>query len=86
MNENNVTIVVPGSYSIAPYGGWLAGGGHSPLASLYGLGADQPLSLEVVTADGTFVTASLDENADLFYSLRGGGGGMLQYTNMSLVR
>jgi FAD/FMN-containing dehydrogenase len=73
MNENNMTLVVPGSYTVAPYGGWMAGGGHNPLASYYGLGADQPLSIQVVTADGKFVTASPSENTDLFYALRGGG-------------
>ncbi|KAH8198309.1 hypothetical protein TruAng_007511 [Truncatella angustata] len=73
MNRYNVTLVVPGSYTIAPYGGWVAGGGHNPLASLYGLGADQPLLLQVVTADGRFVTASPEENTDLFYALCGGG-------------
>lgn len=74
MAENNVTIVVPGSYTIAPYGGWMAAGGHNPLASYYGLGADQVLSLQVVTADGMFVTASTEKNQELFYALRGGGG------------
>jgi FAD/FMN-containing dehydrogenase len=55
-------------------GGYLAGGGHSPLASIYGMAADQVLAYEVVTADGRFVTASNAVNADLFWALRGGGG------------
>ena len=55
-------------------GGYLAGGGHSPLSSVYGMAADQVLSIEVVTPDGRFVTASLDQNSDLFWGLRGGGG------------
>lgn len=57
------------------YGGYTQGGGHSPLSSLYGMGADQVLSAQVVTADGKFITASADENPDLFWALRGGGGG-----------
>lgn len=39
------------------------------------MGADQVLSAEVVTADGMFITASFDKNQDLFWALRGGGGG-----------
>jgi len=57
-------------------GGYLAGGGHSPLSSLYGMAADQVLAIEIVTPDGRFVTASEESNNDLFWALRGGGGGM----------
>lgn len=38
------------------------------------MAADQVLSIEVVTPDGRFVTASLEQNPDLFWGLRGGGG------------
>lgn len=74
MDKYNVTFVVAGGYTVGAYGGWMAGGGHSALASKYGLGADQVLSLQVVTADGRFVTADPEQNTDLFYALRGGGG------------
>lgn len=73
MDENEMTLVCPGRYTVGVYGGWIQGGGHSALASLYGMGSDQVLSLEVVTADGRFVTADTEENSDLFYALRGGG-------------
>lgn len=53
----------------------MLGGGHSPLSSLYGMAADQILAMEVVTADGRFVTASPTYNSDLFWAMRGGGGG-----------
>jgi FAD/FMN-containing dehydrogenase len=56
-------------------GGWIQGGGHSPMSSLWGMGADQALGFEVVTSDGQFVTANKDTNADLYWALRGGGGG-----------
>jgi len=39
------------------------------------MGADQALGFEVVTSDGQFVTANKDTNADLYWALRGGGGG-----------
>ena len=55
-------------------GGYILGGGHSPLGSIYGMGADQVLAMEVVTPDGQFVTASFNENKELFWGLRGGGG------------
>src|SRR4029450_9913048 len=40
----------------------------------YGLTIDQLLSVDVVTADGEFVKAGENENADLFWGVRGGGG------------
>lgn len=55
-------------------GGYLAGGGHSPVTPIYGLGSDQVLSIDVVTPDGRFVTADETQNEDLFWAIRGGGG------------
>jgi FAD/FMN-containing dehydrogenase len=71
----NVTVVVPLDPTVGYGGGWILGGGHGPLTSLRGLGADQVLSFNVVTADGRFITADADQNQDLFFALRGGGGG-----------
>jgi hypothetical protein len=56
-------------------GGFTQGGGHSLLSTKYGMGADQALEWEVVTADGTLVTASPTRNSDLYWALSGGGGG-----------
>jgi hypothetical protein len=72
--HGNMSIAVPLDASVGHGGGWQLGGGHGPLTSLRGLGADQILSLNVVTADGRFVTADLNQNTDLFFALRGGGG------------
>jgi hypothetical protein len=55
-------------------GGYIQGGGHGPLSSKFGLAADQALEFEVVTANGTLLTASNTSNSDLFWALRGGGG------------
>jgi hypothetical protein len=56
-------------------GGYMLGGGHSPLSSLYGLAADHVLGFEVVTPLGEFLSANSTSNTDLFWALRGGGGG-----------
>ncbi|KAK4184562.1 hypothetical protein QBC35DRAFT_505668 [Podospora australis] len=68
--------VVSGSCpTVGPTGGFTQGGGHSPLSAKYGLAADQVLEFEVVTAAGQHTTASPTKNIDLFWALRGGGGG-----------
>ena len=53
----------------------MQGGGHSSLSPLHGLAVDNLLEADIVTADGTLVTANSCTNADLFWALRGGGGG-----------
>jgi hypothetical protein len=53
----------------------MQGGGHGPASHEYGLGADQVLEAIVVLADGSIVTASPCEHPDLFFAIRGGGGG-----------
>jgi FAD binding domain/Berberine and berberine like len=54
--------------------GLTLGGGIGWLMRKYGLTIDQLLSVDLVTADGQFVKASADENADLFWGVRGAGG------------
>ncbi|KAK6213639.1 fad binding domain-containing protein [Colletotrichum tabaci] len=56
-------------------GGYVQGGGHSALSTVYGLAADNTLSFEVVTPTGDLVTASRTQNEDLYWALSGGGGG-----------
>jgi FAD/FMN-containing dehydrogenase len=45
------------------------------MSSMYGLAADQVLALEVVLANGRFVTVTEKTDPDLFWAIRGGGGG-----------
>lgn len=73
-NKGGFTVVGGEGRTVGVAGGYLAGGGHSPLSGLYGMAADQVLAMEVVLPNGRFVTASDDVNSDLFWALRGGGG------------
>ena len=54
--------------------GLTLGGGIGYLARGCGLSIDNLISADMVTAEGKFVTASADDNEDLFWGLRGGGG------------
>ncbi|KAI8819507.1 uncharacterized protein EV422DRAFT_115583 [Fimicolochytrium jonesii] len=61
--------------TVGVIGGYLQGGGHSPLSRTYGMASDQVLEFKVVTADGQLRTANSCTNQDIFFALRGGGVG-----------
>ncbi|KAK4245562.1 hypothetical protein C7999DRAFT_34050 [Corynascus novoguineensis] len=84
--QYNITLPAASCLTVGSYGGWITGGGHSPLSSKFGLGVDQVLSLQVVTADGRYVTANPKTNEDLFFALRGGGGSTYGIVTSAIVK
>ena len=66
--------VANGIISTTGVAGFTLGGGHGHLSRRHGLTIDNLLSAKMVLADGSQVTASADDNPDLFWAIRGGGG------------
>jgi FAD/FMN-containing dehydrogenase len=74
-DKHDITLAGGSDEAVGAVGGWLQGGGHGALSNTLGLGIDRVLQFKVVTPDGSYRTANACQNQDLFWALRGGGGG-----------
>lgn len=70
---HNLALPV-GINSTTGIAGLTLGGGFGWLTRKHGMTIDNLLSVDIVTADGSIINASEDENSDLFWAIRGGGG------------
>jgi hypothetical protein len=71
-------LIFPYQYNnrtVSAAGGWLMGRGLSFTSRHYGIGIDQVVAFQLVSANGTSMPADGCSNSDLFWALRGGGGG-----------
>ena len=74
-NKHNEYVQGGGCTTVGVAGGFTQGGGFGQFSKQYGTGAASIAQVEVVTASGKIITANECQNSDLFWAIRGGGGG-----------
>ncbi|EIN11189.1 FAD-binding domain-containing protein [Punctularia strigosozonata HHB-11173 SS5] len=74
-DAQNVTYIGGYAQTVGASGGFVMTGGHSVLSPVYGLAVDRVVQFKLVTPDGVLRVANECTNPDLFWALRGGGGG-----------
>ena len=75
-------VAALGNCGVVGMAGLTMVGGYGPLNGLYGLAADNLLSAEMVLADGRLVAIAPDQEPELFWAIRGGGGNFGVVTSM----
>jgi FAD/FMN-containing dehydrogenase len=82
--ENGRVTIGGTTTTVGATGGYILGGGLGPLVPYYGMGVDNVLQYEVVTADGDIKIANECQNQDLFWAMRGGGGMYYRWSTYSV--
>jgi hypothetical protein len=85
MAKHNAVAITGANPSVGIVG-WLTGGGHGPLTQTYGMGVDQLLEARIVTPGGEELVTNACQHPDLFFAIRGGGGGTFGVVTEVVVR
>jgi hypothetical protein len=77
-------VAVTGTIGAVGFAGLTLGGGYGPLSPTYGLAIDNLLGAEIVLANGDVITANAQNNPDIFWAIKGGGGNFGIVTSMKI--